>query len=88
MLNCVLDGKEDFKQEKFFEAVENFLKNNKNEIFYFYVVRLVRLLLLDKSFGDYLLSLYGKSLKENKFVKLIYNLKKRNNIDEDLEREV
>jgi hypothetical protein len=70
------------------ETITTILADNKNEPYYFYAIRLLRLLFLDKGFGDFFLQEYGFSIEGNELMKKIYDFGKEDDVDKIFKTEV
>jgi hypothetical protein len=68
--------------------VIKFFKKPENESLWRLGARLLRLLFLNKDFGDYFLEKYGKDANNNKLIQSLLVIGKNDKYEEDLKKEV
>jgi hypothetical protein len=66
--NVLIDDKSDFMTKDFFSWVIIMLKDNQNKSHFLAIIKLFRILLLDKSFGNFILETYSEN---NELVRIL-----------------
>jgi hypothetical protein len=84
----VSDDKSCFMKDEFFVGMIKLFKKHENENLWLIGARLLRLLFLNKAFGDYYLDVLGSEVKENKLAQVLLGIVKNEDYNELLRKEV